>query len=494
MKNKILNIISYKDIILVFLLLALTYGFFYTHGSYNQNSRLGLTFSIVELNSLSLNASDIENPGSNFYTGDYSVVNGRYYSDKAPGSSIIAAVVYYPITLIEKAFQVNQDVFAKEHLLTFLVIGLPSAFAGTLIFKFSKKLSKSKFMAFIVTIAIALGTICFPFSTTYFGHQLAGSLLFMSFYLIYQIKEQITENPVRHLRLFLIGFLMGLSFQVEYMTAIVIAPLIVYYFITIWQKGQIKRFASYLIPFLGGLLPIIVIMVYNKMVFGGVFKIGYQFLGDNFFQTEMSKGLMGITRPKLSVFFYETFHPTYGIFWLSPVLIMIFVGAISMLRHKQNRIELALSFVVCFGYLIINSGYATWWGGASLGPRAVIPMLPFLCIPLIFVPKKWYFPLIALTLVSVFQMTFATATNFLVAPANLTTIAKDPFFSYSLLYNDCWVQLKNNRFSWIMGKYWFGITNIRCLWPLIAMQLFLSLMIFVEPISLTHQEKISTEH
>jgi 4-amino-4-deoxy-L-arabinose transferase-like glycosyltransferase len=481
MKNKTLLFFSHKDTVLIFLILAITYGFFYSHGSYNQNTRMGLTFAIVERNSLTLNTSDIQNPDSNFYTGDYSVVNGQYYSDKAPGSSILAAIVYYPIRYFENIFHISQDVFAKMHLLTFLVIGLPSAFAGMLIYKFSKRLSKSKFKAFLVTIAIALGTICFPFSTTFFGHQLAGSLLFTSFYLIFATKEQSKDGHIRLLRLFLIGFLMGLAFQVEYLTAVIILPLIVYYFIVLWQNRQFKRVTNLIFPFLGGLLPIIVLMVYNKIVFGGVFKIGYQFLGDQHFQTEMSKGLMGITLPKISVLFYETFHPTYGIFWLSPVLIMIFVGAFYMLRDKQSRLELALSFVICFGYLVINSGYSTWWGGSSLGPRGVIPMLPFFCIPLIFVPKKWVPIMFVLAVVSVFQMTMAAATNFLVSAENISTISTDPFFSYSLLYNDCWVQLQNQRFSWIMGKYWFGIKDIRCLWPLFISQAFLTLILFINP-------------
>ena len=481
MTHKLAKVWGHKDIIVVFLLLTLTYSYFYSHGSYNQNSRMGLTFSIVERNSLALNPDDVEKPSANFYTGDYSLVNGRYYSDKAPGSSILAALVYYPIWYFEKVFQINQDVFAKMHLLTFLVIGLPSAFAGTLIYRISLILSKSKFRAFIVTMAIALGTISFPFSTTFFGHQLAGSLLFMSFFLIFQITQQDKEDNVRHLRLFLIGFLMGLAFQVEYMTAIIILPLIVYYFIVLWRQGKIKRLVNLVIPFFGGLLPIVVLLVYNKVVFGGVFNIGYQFLGDDFFQSEMSKGLMGITSPKLSVLFYETFHPTYGIFWLSPVLLMIFVGAYYMLRQRQNRLELGLSFFVAISYLIINSGYAVWWGGSSLGPREVIPMLPFLSIPLIFVPKKWCPIFMGLTLISIFQMTIAAASNFLVDAKNISTIATDPLFSYSLLYDDCLVQIQNGRFSWIMGKYWFGITGIDCIRPLIIMQLILVLIFFVNP-------------
>jgi hypothetical protein len=33
-------------------------------------------------------------------------------------------------------------------------------------------------------------------------------------------------------------------------------------------------------------------------------------------------------------------------------------------------------------FFLLNSSYYLWWGGASAGPRHVLPMLPFLCLPL----------------------------------------------------------------------------------------------------------------
>lgn len=486
------NAKNHKETLIVFLLLCITYGFFYTHGGYNQNSRLALTFSIVENNSLSLNATDVEDPVSILFTEDLAIVNGRNYSDKAIGSSLAAALAYYPISLFEKTTGINLDVTSTMHLLTFIVIGLPSALTGTLIYNFCKYLSKKKTSAFIVTAAISVGTICFPFSTTFFGHQLTAFYLFASFYLIFQLKN--LEKPVKFLRLFLIGLLMGLAIQTEYTSAIIVLPLIVYYFIVIWQTGQIKKPANTIFPFLGGLLPIAVVIIYNQIVFGGIFNIGYQYLANPYFQEAMSKGLMGIGRPNLMVLFYETLHPTYGVFWLSPVLLMIFVGAFYMLRSKQNRLELFFTFLFFGSYLLINSGYYMWWGGNSLGPRAIIPALPFLCIPLIFVPKKWNLVLIVLTMLSVFQMTLAASSNFLVPEDNIATIATDPFFSYSLIYDDCLAQLLDGRFSWNIGQNLFGLTGFASLLPLFLIQILLTMIFFMNPIFMAHKVKSGIQY
>lgn len=471
----------YKETLLVFILLSITYGYFYTHGGFNENSRLALTFAMIDKGTISLDAEDVTNRDSPLYTEDLSAKNGRLYTDKAPGSSFIAALAYFPIHQIEKVFGVTLDVRSKMHLLVFLVLGLTSALAGSLIFRLSLYLSKSVCKAFLVTAAIALGTICFPFSTSFFGHQLAGSYLFISFFLIFLISTQKQELLVSHLYTFIIGLLLGLSIQTEYMTAIVVVPLIVYYFIKIWQEKELRRISNIVWPFLGGLLPILVNLIYNQIAFGGILNIGYQYLVDAGFRQSMSSGFMGIGRPNLHVIFFQTFHPTLGIFWLSPVLLMSIVGGICMLRDKHYRLELFLAFFSCAVYIIVNSGYYMWWGGNSLGPRAIIPMLPFMSIPLIFVPKKWNPVMLVLIFISVFQMFFASASIFLVPAEKIGLIKKAPFFYDSYLYDHCWQLLKNGKFTWNIGQNWLGLQGWVSLIPLLVTWVILIALLFYKP-------------
>lgn len=41
--------------------------------------------------------------------------------------------------------------------------------------------------------------------------------------------------------------------------------------------------------------------------------------------------------------------------------------------------------LVMLGFIGYGSGYIVWWGGYSVGARLLIPMLPFMVIPIIFV-------------------------------------------------------------------------------------------------------------
>jgi hypothetical protein len=479
MKKNFLKYLFTQEVIIIFVLLTVTYAFFYDDSGFNGNSRLALTFSLVEKGSLSIDPY-INNNELGMSTKDAAVVNGHYYTDKAIGTSILAAVIYYPIHLVEHILNTSLDLSSKKHLLTFLVIGIPSALAGSFIYWLCEYFSKSKFRAFVVTLAITFGTMCFPYSVTFFGHQLAGSFLFMAFFAIFLINIPPLNQSPRYIHTFLIGFLLGLALQTEYTTAIVIIPLIIYYFVILRQTGGLKRVGNYLLPLVGGLLPILVIFTYNTVIFGHVFSSGYQYEMNPYYKMSMSKGIMGIGWPHPSILFYETFHPAQGIVWLSPVLLMVAIGAFSMLREKKFRIELALSLFVSAAFLLMNSGYYMWWGGNSLGPRNVIPMLPFLCIPLIFVPKRYFPGMILLTAVSVFQMTIASASQFLIPGNFVPTIKKDPFFNYSNIYSNCLVQLRQGRFGWNIGIDWLGLKGWFSLLLLIVIQGGITTLFFVK--------------
>lgn len=468
-----------KDTILVFFLLLITFGYFYNDSGFNGNSRLGLTFGMVERKMLNLYTGDIEVKDSPLYTEDVAVYNGNYYTDKAIGSSVLAAIVYWPIYAITNIFHASIPVETKKHLLTFLSIGVLSAASGALIYWLSAYLSKSRLKAFVITMSLSLGTMLLPYSVSFFGHAQSAAFLFASFFLIFLINtpENLTL-PIKGVNTFLIGLFMGLAFQIEYPTAILIPVLIVYYFYSVWKKGEIKRFVNYLLPFLGGLIPLLMIACYNHAVFGTIFTSGYQYLADTYFKEKMSVGFMGIGLPKLSVLFYETLHPAQGIFWLSPVLLLIFVGAFFMFKQKRFRIELAVSLAAFLAFLVMNSGYYMWWGGNSLGPRAVIPMLPFLCVPLSFVSKKWMPVLTALSVISILQMVLASSCQFLIPANYIPTIGQDPFFHYSNIYSNVMLQLLDGRFGWNIGKAWFGLNTWFSLVPLMIAQAFLSILFF----------------
>jgi len=146
-----------KDAVLVFVLLAMTYSYFYHNPGVNGNSRVGLIFAIVQEGRLTIDSFH-EKEGTE--TNDKSFYEGHYYSDKAIGTSVVGSIFYLPVYLVTQILGLNLSTWIVKYFLTFSVIGLPSALAGSLIYVVCKIISASELRAFIVTVAITLGTPC----------------------------------------------------------------------------------------------------------------------------------------------------------------------------------------------------------------------------------------------------------------------------------------------------------------------------------------------
>src|SRR5258707_8678316 len=63
--------------------LFLSYAYFYQAGGWNQNSRFALVRAILERHTLRIDDYQA-------HTGDRALWQGHYYSDKAPGASLVA--------------------------------------------------------------------------------------------------------------------------------------------------------------------------------------------------------------------------------------------------------------------------------------------------------------------------------------------------------------------------------------------------------------------
>ena len=450
-----------KRVLLVFLLLSFSYGYYAHDPGANGNSRLDLTFAIVQEGRLTI---DSFHDQEGTQTIDKSFYNGHYYSDKAIGTSLLGVIFYAPMYWLMKLTSFEMDLRQIKYILTFLVIGLPSAITGCLLYILCETISKSKMKAFVATLSVMLGTMCLPFSAIFFGHQLAAAFLFSSFFLIFQLKLK-PDMKNQPLYLFWIGFLLGCAFLVEYTTLVVILLLVVYCVYLLWEKkSPAENLRKLIMPTLGGVIPIVILMIYNNHIFGSPFTIGYEHLG-NEFQASMSKGLMGINWPRLLVLYYLTFHPAQGLFWQSPVLLLGFVGLYYMLINKQYRIEAMVIVFSSVLYLLLNSGYFMWWGGASFGPRHLIPMLPFLAIPLVFVPRRLFPWVIILGIISITQM-FIPLAGFIQVPDDIfPNIGSLGTFAYSTIYSYCLPQLFKGYFAYNLGEKILGFKNWMILVP-----------------------------
>jgi hypothetical protein len=394
----------------VVLILFLAYGYFIPRGViWNADTRLFLAASIVDRGQLTIDPYEQ-------YTGDKAYYNGHYYSDKAPGSSLLAVPVYLFVKLalyqgktdytqlLSVSDEKRMD-FLARYLITLLLVGLPSALLGGLIFRFLAYLGLGLRGRMVLALGYGLGTIAFAFSTVFFSHQIVALLLFATFYLLFSIRQ----GRLSQWHYLTAGLLAGYAMITEYPTALIVGCLALYAFYRSRTWRPILLFGAGILPSLG------VLALYNTLCFGSPINQGYANLaGPEAFRVGQAQGLLGVTVPHLDALWQTTFGPYRGLFLLSPFLLLAFPGFVLLFRQRTWRSEAVLWLGSVIVYFLFATSYYSWDGGYSLGPRHFIPALPFLILPIALVLKRrgWVRGLAsALILLSIVIVTLATAVH-----------------------------------------------------------------------------------
>ena len=414
----------------IFAVLWVSYAYFYQGGGWNENSRMDLVRAIVEDHSLS-----IDRFHSN--TGDKAKFGGHYYSDKAPGVALVAVPVYALIQLFASWFQSEHTfLIVASYTVTVLTVSVAGALLGTLLFLVARKFGASRRGAAIAALGLGLGSTAFPFSTMLFSHQLAALLLFSSFALLFHCRERYSD-----LASVAAGGLGAAAILTEFPTLPAVVLLGAYHAATDRRWRRVSTFYA------GALGPLLVLGIYLSVAFGGPLRVGYAHLADAGARAEMlERGLFGLTFPGLARTVELLIGRYRGLLPYSPVLLLSTVGffaAFGVLRRERgargqadkSRLdevpqvlperarELWLAVAICGYYVLFVSSYEWWQGGSSFGSRHLVPMLPFLALPLGWVADWRPRVSIAALVVSIAAMTLVTS----VQPKPADTL-KNPFW------------------------------------------------------------------
>lgn len=402
----------------VFALLFASYAYFYQGGGWNENSRMDLVRALVEDHSLAIDRFHMN-------TGDKAKLGEHYYSDKAPGLSLLAVPAYALVRLFGARLGEHSFVVLASYVVTTLTVGLATALLGALLYRASRRLGATPRGALLAALGYGLGTTAFPFATLFFGHQMAAFLAFAAFSLAWSCRDRHSDP-----RSFAAGALAGLALVTEFPLAPVVG-------ILFWYHADARHRARRLVTFAAGLaLVLLPLALYSTAAFGSPWRTGYSVLADAGSRHEMlGRGTFGLGLPSLGVFVELMIGRYRGLFPYSPLLFLALAGfafGLGLLStappeerrpHPQRR-ELWAALAVVVYFVLFVSSYTWWHGGASFGARHLLPMLPFLCLPLGLVADLRPRLALGLGIVSVIVMTMVTA----VQPKPGEWV-NDPFFS-----------------------------------------------------------------
>jgi uncharacterized membrane protein YsdA (DUF1294 family) len=332
---------------------------YFQKGGSNPASRLGTLAAMTEYHSF-------ETSPFKKWTADWSIREGHYYSNKAPGPMLLG----WPFYKVWEIFRIQTDsVEARNErrlqlqdeisfILSILLQCIPLIFLLNHFFKreFTRKKTLLAQSVFLI-LAICFGSTGAFFFNTYFGHAFA--VISVLGFLMYWRERQFLVS----------GFFLALGVLSDYGSILMIPAALV---AQIFSKKN-QPWKSFIFPFLKGtLIPLLLWCVYHTICFGNPWTLA------NKYQNPVFQDLLNQGPQLWGIFSYPSWETTRNLLWGSTrgilqtqswVLLTIPALLYLLFIKKKNSFEVIFSLCFFIGLFYMNISFGGWHGGASPGAR-----------------------------------------------------------------------------------------------------------------------------
>src|SRR4051812_1969184 len=387
-----------------------SYAYFYAAGGWNQNSRFALIRAVLERGTLRIDAYQL-------HTGDRAFWRGHYYTDKAPGGSLMALAPVQAARMVSRAAGVDPASFPgiawTSYVAAVVTSGLFTAIAALCVFWLSLRWGATDGAALFAATAYGLASPAWAYATLFMGHGPTAGCLMIALVAANGLGAEAYLAKAPEARRRTLGWIIGLAggwaVVTEFQAAI---PAI---FIGLYAIARLKPSRStgargakalaerdreatalaerdrratalaarQLIAVLariamGVTIAALPLLVYNWLAFGSPFHLGYS--SEEGFK-ELHTGFFGITYPRISTIGELLFGSYRGLLPISPLMGVVPLGLLLLARRGRTAVALVAAGTGVY-YLLLNASYFYWEGGWAFGPRQMTTALPFLALGL----------------------------------------------------------------------------------------------------------------
>jgi hypothetical protein len=325
----------------------------------NELTRWVLVASIVDDHSLEVSrAARILGPQFE----DLAIIEGRQYSNKAPGAALVASPGY----LLVRSFAGPPSASNLRPVLTamrWFGATLPLLLAALGFARVARARGGDPALAIV---AMLFATPLFSYGLLLFSHALTAAALFGAWLLLY----------LRDRGDVVAGALIGIAVASEYPTLI---PALVLIGGLLVQRswGRLARVIAGGVPFA------VMLAIYQKLAFGSVLASPYTYEKLPDYRALAHTGLFGLQAPNLGILLRLLFDPARGLFIFAPIIAAALL-AIPSAKRALPRAAFVTLLLTPAALIAVYSGYPNWHGGWNVGPRYIAGAIPFLLFPLAF--------------------------------------------------------------------------------------------------------------
>lgn len=356
--------------------LFLSYAYFYPAGGWSQNSRFAMVRAVLERHTLQIDAYRAA-------TGDLAIWRGHYYTDKAPGYSLLAlgpvAAARGVARLVGVDPEGDRGIAWTSYVAGVATSGAFTVLAALALFCLVRRWGGSRRAAVFAATAYGLATPAWAYATLFIGHALTAGCLMLAYTAACSIEDDGSSRP--YLRAWIVGLACGWAVVTEFPAAVPIVLIVGLALLTARAElaGRSAGIAVRIVA--GGLIPAAALLGYNWLAFGSPLRLGYSHEVDPRYAA-MHQGLFGISYPRLSVLGELLFGAYRGLLPLAPLMAAAPLGLALLARVERRRRPIWAAAAIAVYYFLLNASYHFWEGGWAYGPRHVVPALPFLALGL----------------------------------------------------------------------------------------------------------------
>jgi hypothetical protein len=331
----------------------------------NENARVWMVRAIVDHHQLSIN--DVTREWG--YVNDKAVMDGRLYSGKAPGTSLLGVPIYF----VQRALAggLGQGAPSKRSMtlaLRLFGVGLPLSIFLFFFARYIERLTRSAAARDLLVVGLGLGTMLYPYGVLFVGHALAAALAFSGFMLLSWERQ----GAARPDRLAWAGSLVGLSVVFEYQ--VIFAAVV----LTAYAIARHRRGALYFLA--GALPPAILLGAYHTALFGRPWRFPFSHIENpEWARLHNDVRFFGLRVPDPFALGKVLFSVDLGLFAFSPFLLVGLASAVVLLaRRTSGKMEAGVILAITVLMVGFLAGVPAWHSGWCVGPRYIAVVAPFL--------------------------------------------------------------------------------------------------------------------
>ena len=298
---------------------------------------------------------------------DVSIRDGKLYSDKAPGLSMISVPFVWIVNpILGRAPSSDLPAYwPLRHVLTMLLLALPTVGLAFLVGAAVPKIDLKQRTAY--SLIAALATPLWTYGTVFFGHASAALLITVAWFLLLGFPGQ--SSPPGPRRAALGGAVAGFSVATEYPTALLVA---VIFATLLVRRTSLLVLVGAAAGAFAGALPA---LIYHQIAFGAPWITGYSFKAASDFQAIIAHGAFGVSWPSAEALWGISFGARRGIFYYCPLLLLMPLGLWRMVRKGGWR-DAGPILTATVAYVLFAAGFVDWQAGWCAAARHLVPILP----------------------------------------------------------------------------------------------------------------------